>query len=127
MSTLDGLSLGDLIVNHSERGASTDLAGATDYTLGGREVVWLAPRRARPITLEGGEDVWLDAATVQALRAMAATPHARHILALPGGETVTVRWRHESAPVLEAMPVMAWSDAQPMLYNNIRLRFAEAT
>lgn len=107
--------LGDLILPDSL--LWTDLwdwspvAMETARTLGGAPVVWSQPLlRGRPVTLEAQEEVtWLNRATVDAIRAMAAQSGASFIL-IWELEAHTVMFRHNDPPAVTFEPLWPHHD-----------------
>lgn len=76
-------------------------------TLGGRDVLWPAPG-GEALDLEGDEATgWLAWETVARLRRLADQAGASAlVLTLEDGATLSVRFRHEDAPVILAEPVL---------------------
>ena len=102
--------LGDLILPESlqwtDRHDWSPVAQETARTLGGTPVIWTQPLSGgRPVTLEATEDVtWLDQATVDAIRAMAAQAGASFTL-IWEAETYTVMFRHDDPPAVKFQPL----------------------
>ena len=107
--------LGDLILPDSlqwtDRWDWSPVAMETARTLGGTPVVWSQPLSGgRPVTLEAQEDVtWLDLATVEAIRAMAAQAGASFNL-IWEFEAHTVMFRHDDAPAVSFQPLWPHHD-----------------
>lgn len=77
-------------------------AQQSEYTLTGALIVEESTRQAgRPITLAGA---WVDRATVQALRALAATPGDIQTLTLPDARSFQVLFRRGDQAI-EAAPI----------------------
>lgn len=126
MITLDGINLGELLINEPTRLANTDVTAVTDYTLSGVPIIWEAERFDRAITLEGGEDTWLSKEVLDAVKDMARVRGATYTLVLHDNSAVQVRFRHESPPVITATPVLATMERpNDAPYNNIIIQLAE--
>jgi hypothetical protein len=78
-----------------------------EYSLTGALIIDIGTRQAgRPITLAGDDETaWVSRATVDALRAWAATPGQGLNLTLPDTRTFSVTFRHSDDPALVATPV----------------------
>ena len=102
--------IGDLTLPESlqwtNRHDWSPVAMETTRTLGGTPVIWSQQLYGgQPITLEATEDVtWLDQATIDAIRAMAAQPGASFIL-IWASETYTVMFRHNDQPAISFQPL----------------------
>jgi hypothetical protein len=80
---------------------------STEHTLTGALVVDVGARLAgRPITLTGGDDVWVTRAVVDALRAWADTPGQTLTLTMTGYAAMSVMFRLQDGPGVEARPVL---------------------
>ena len=62
----------------------------------------------RPITLEGGPSfAWIDRATLESLRAIAATPRdTPMVLTLLDGRAFNVLFKHGATPAVDARPII---------------------
>lgn len=123
--TLDSITLpGDLL--WSDEYAWSPVAQQTTPTLTGALIVDESLRLAgRPVTLEGSEQfAWVTRATVDALRAL-DTPGRTMTLTLADGRTLTVAWRRDGGPCIEARPVMHMAPAAANDHYTITLRFME--
>ena len=79
---------------------------STEHTLTGALVLDVGARLAgRPITLTGGDDVWVTRAMVDALRAWADTPGLALTLTMNGYAAKLVMFRLQDGPGVEARPV----------------------
>ena len=98
---------------------------ATEVSTGGSLIVEeFVQAKGRPITLaarqqEDGTFVWTDRATIDSLRALAATPLASPLtLTLEDGRTFSVRFRYTDGIAVEATPVQhvaPHADADPYI------------
>lgn len=100
---LDTVTLPDNVV-WSDEFTWAPVAQATERTLTGSQVVEETARTGgRPITLEG---LWVDRATVEALRTLEARVATEMTLTLPGGAQHTVLWRRDGqTPAVDAAPL----------------------
>lgn len=115
--TLSGLVFTDDL-NHT--GIRSDVA----KTLDGGLVIWETSEPAgQLITLSGGDDFgWLERSTLQSLQAMASVPGASYTLTTPS-DTITVRFRNESPPAIEATPLVARPNpATGDYYNKVTIK-----
>lgn len=89
------------------------LGVTSKVSLTGAEIVQSGSLQAgRPITLQGGTDfAWIDYATAENLRTLAAAGGATYALTLPDGRSFQVRFRAEDTPV-ESAPVLHRVSAQ---------------
>lgn len=81
----------------------------------------------RPITLEppaGALSSWISRADLEQLQAWAALPGLQLALLLRGASR-TVIWRHHDGEVIDAEPVMHWSDVQASDAYAAKLKFME--
>ena len=106
----------------------TTLRRGTSTTINGALIIEdaAALQAGRPITLggDGRSDVWLDRATVEALRLQAEDPaNTALLLVLPDGREYTVAWRYPGP--MTALPIIAYAD--PIAADNyaVTLRFME--
>lgn len=107
--------LGDLTLPDSiqwiDRDAWSPVIQSIATTLGGGTAVFSQSRSdGRLITLEAEDQVtWLDQATVDALKEMAAQAGATFTL-IWEGETFTVMFRHHDAPAVSFQPLWPHHD-----------------
>lgn len=118
--TLPGLIMaGDI----SHTGVRSDVA----KTLAGGLVIWETTEPSgRLIDLQGGDDFgWLARHDLVSLQALAAVPGATYTLTAPN-ETLTVRFRNENPPAIEATPIVARpNQASTDWYNKITIKLME--
>lgn len=117
---LPGLVLADDVAHTAVR---SDVA----KTLAGGLVIWETTEPSgRVITLAGGDDYgWLERSTLQSLQALASVPGATYSLTTPS-ETITVRFRNENPPAVEATPIVERPNpAAGDWYNKISIKLME--
>lgn len=109
--------------------APVGVRAETTKTLSGRLVIWeSAEHGGRNIDLVGGSDYgWLMRTDLVALQALAAIPRATYTLVLADGAgDLSVRFRNEDAPAIEATPIIPRPNpADTDWYNNIRIKLME--
>lgn len=123
--TLATIALPGLIMaaDVSHTGVRSDVA----KTLAGGVVIWeTAEPAGRLIDLQGGADFgWLERSDLVSLQALAAVPGATYALTTPS-ETLTVRFRNENPPAIEAAPIVARPNPDTTdWYNNINIKLME--
>lgn len=117
---LPGLILADDV---SHTGVRSDVA----KTLSGGMVIWETQEPSgRLIDLVGGDDFgWLERSDLQSLQALASVPGATYTLTTPT-EIMTVRFRNENAPAIEASAIIERPNpASGDWYNKIRIKLME--
>lgn len=117
---LPGLMLADDI---SHTGVRSDVA----KTLSGGVVIWeTSEPSGRIIDLVGGDDFgWLERSDLQSLQALASVPGATYTLTTPD-EIMTVRFRNENAPAIEATPIIGRPNPDAGdWYNKVRIKLME--
>lgn len=122
---LESIDLPGLVMANdvSHTGIRSDVA----KTLAGGVVIWeTAEPAGRSIDLLGGEDFgWLERSDLQSLQALASVPGASYTLTT-ADDVLTVRFRNESAPAIEATPIVARPNQEPGdWYNRITIKLME--
>lgn len=123
--TLDGIQLPPDLEWVDEFGWSP-VGAIVKTALSGTLIVHEAAQAAgRPITLvargDGRNYVWLDRATVEALRLKAEIPDHAMQLELVDGRVFTVMFRHDESPgPVEATPVRHIASADPAIRDTFR-------
>lgn len=117
---LPGLVLADDV---SHTGIRSDVA----KTLAGGLVIWETQEPSgRVIDLVGGDDYgWLERSVLQSLQALASVPGATYTLTTLA-EVITVRFRNENPPAIEATPIIERPNpAAGDWYNKISIKLME--
>lgn len=125
MAALDGVAIPDDLIWVDEF-EWTPVSQSEAYSLSGALIVETAVKLAgRPITLAGSQDYgWASRLTVKQLVAKAETPGYQMLLELKDGQTFSVIYRRDGAPV-QAAPVVdynAMADDDPYI---IKLQLLE--
>lgn len=95
---------------------------SVSYTQGGRLVLEPSERRkGRSITLDLG---WVDRATLSQLAALRDQPGGEFALSLPAGG-FTVAFRHQDAPVIQAVPVRPVANPEPGEFYECTIKLME--
>lgn len=123
--TLQNITLSGLIIEAdvSHTGVRSDVA----KTLSGGLVIWETTEPSgRLITLKGGADFgWMTREDLQSLQALASIPGARYKLTTEE-EEITVRFRNEAAPAIEAIPIVGRENQSgDDYYHNISIKLME--
>lgn len=109
--------------------APTAVRAETTKTLSGRLVIWETTEHGgKNIDLSGGTDYgWLTRADLIALQALASVAGATYTLTLADDAgTITVRFRNEDQPAIEASPLVPRPNpADTDYYNNTRIKLME--
>ena len=99
-----------------------------ERTLTGALIVSTADRTnvGRPITLDAPDDssAWMPRATLDQLMAWAAIP-GRQMTLVMRGVTRTVMFRHHEPPVLQATPVVFFSDIDAADHYTLTIRLMQ--
>ena len=124
MITLGGQPLPDLVID--QMWAIPPVDARVARTLGGMVHVWEGSVSGRSIDLVGTENSgWIDRAGLDGLFAMASVPGATYELVYEGNSR-TVRFRHEDAPVIEATPIVPRPNAESGdRHYGVRIRLME--
>lgn len=122
---LESINLSGLVLaaDVSHTGIRSDVA----KTLAGGVVIWETREPSgRLLDLVGGDDFgWLERSDLQALQALASVPGASYTLTTTD-DVLTVRFRNEDAPAIEATPIVARSNqATGDWYHKITLKLME--
>jgi len=100
---------------------------AVERSVTGAQIIHIAVKTGgRPITLESGDRyAWISRATVDALRALAATPDDDLTLTISVGRVLNCRFRRHDGPAIEAKPVMHMAPAESTDRYLLTLRLME--
>lgn len=122
--SLGGVTLPELVWDNEFGRAPVE--SKVDVSLGGTPLIWEQTTEGISIDLVGGTETgWATRSVLVALMALASLPEATYALSYEG-DTYTVRFRHEEAPVIEANPVVPRPNhAGGDWYNNIRIKLME--
>jgi hypothetical protein len=101
----------------------TGVESVVDMSVGGVPIIWESEKTGQPMDLVGGEKFgWLLRGVLKDVHALACVPRATYTLIL-GGESMTVRFRHEDEPVIEAEPMQPTPDVEDTdRYKNVRIK-----
>lgn len=97
-------------------------------TLSGRQVIWeQGSNGGAAFDLVGGVDFgWLQRSDLAALKGLANVVGATYTLTGIDNSTMTVRFRNEDTPAIEAAPVVPRPNQQADdYYNNVRIKLME--
>ena len=111
MSTIGSVTLPDDLIWADEFSWSP-VSQSQEITLGGARVLQeSAQLKGRPITLKGAEDrAWMAKADIEALFALAATPHQTHTLTLPGPRVFSVAFNRKDGQPIRARQLLVGDD-----------------
>ena len=120
--TLGGVTLPDVIIA-DEFGTPNIAATATPTAGGGVNIQEYTISKGQYMTLVGGANfAWITRTTLIALKALADNPLVSYTLTYES-TTYTVRFAHETPPVIEATPIVARpNQASTDKYNNLVIK-----
>lgn len=121
--TLNSVSLPGLVIENDVAPAA--VRAEVSQTLSGRTVIWeQVSHGAAAFDLIGGSDTgWLTRSDLATLQGNANVAGATYTLVPPTGSNLTVRFRNEDAPAIEATPLVGRpNQASTDYYNNIRIK-----
>jgi hypothetical protein len=123
--TLHATELPGLVV--ADDCSHTGIRSTVAKTLNGGLVIWERPELAgREIDLVGGDDFgWLARSALKTLQGLASIAGATYILVTPE-ESITVRFRNETPPAIEATPIVSRpNQADTDYYKNVKIKLME--
>lgn len=122
--TIDGMDIPDLRLEN--RYNYSPVRAVVAQALAGNPIIFedAAGYAGRPCDLTGTDGSgWITRQELENLIALAAVPNASYTM-IYSGETMTVRFRNEDQPVIEAEPVLPVTDDDDTdWFNNVRVKF----
>lgn len=141
MIILEGIELPDVV--EEEEISWSGVAAAVERTIQGKLIVTEQAIDGRPITLIGGDDWgWITREVLNELKSLASQPYAIYTLQYDFSairypelvpdkwperiELISVRFRHEEEPVINATPLVQRPNwALTDYYNNVTIKLME--
>lgn len=122
---LDTVTLPNMIIENEFNW--TGVRAAVDLTLGGTPIIWEQDFMGRVLDLISGETDadWITQSTLSSLQVLASIASATYTLNYEG-TSMTVRFRHETPPVITAKAVVGRSKKVGYeYYNELRIKLME--
>lgn len=96
-------------------------------TIGGNQVIQEAALvKGRPITLSGGESVWMPKKVLKDLQTMMSQVGVVMTLTMPNSDTYKVIFRHGEGDVISGKPVHRQTvTSDDTMYHNVTLKLME--
>ncbi len=124
---LGGIDLPGLLIP-TRFGNEVQILAKVDYSLGGNPIIWEQENSSYALDLQGLDNVaWLTEAQMISIRNLAQVKDSTYTL-IYESQTLTVRFRHESAPVLSGDRIVpSYEENNDSYYSNILIKLMVLT